>query len=177
MLHLCVDFFWRPLFAAFAIFTAHISNLNLTSLNPTPATCHKRKQKMPCNFKNVALQKLHCNIRFSAALTSFYQNHAATNEKLHYNIEKTASQESGAFLPLSCVFQAPTFRLPRVGPAEQTRTPKLTKKNWRRNSARLLSFFVAFFAVFLAIESPPLSPLFILKSKNSRRIRPARDQP
>ena len=27
-------------------------------------------------------------------------------------------QESGAFLPLSCGFQAPVFRLPRLGPAE-----------------------------------------------------------
>ena len=40
------------------------------------------------------------------------------NEKLHCNIEKAALQESGAFLPLSCGFQAPTFRHPRFGPAE-----------------------------------------------------------
>ena len=33
----------------------------------------------------------------------------ATNEKPHWNIEKAALQESGAFLPLSCGFQAPTF--------------------------------------------------------------------
>ena len=38
---------------------------------------------------------------------------AAANEKLHYNFEKAALQESGAFLPLSCGFQAPTFRHPR----------------------------------------------------------------
>ena len=34
------------------------------------------------------------------------------------NIEKAALQESGAFLPLSCGFQAPTFRNPRFGPAD-----------------------------------------------------------
>ena len=43
---------------------------------------------------------------------------AAANEKLHCNIEKAALQESGPFLPLSCGFQAPTFRHPRLGPAE-----------------------------------------------------------
>ena len=40
---------------------------------------------------------------------------AAANEKLHCNIEKAALQESGAFLPLSCGFQAPTFRHQRFG--------------------------------------------------------------
>ena len=44
---------------------------------------------------------------------------AAASEKLQYNIEKLALQESGAFLPLSCGFQAPTFRHPRLGPAER----------------------------------------------------------
>ena len=46
---------------------------------------------------------------------------AATNEKLHCNIDKAALQESGAFLPLSCGFQAPTFRHPRLGPADNSR--------------------------------------------------------
>ena len=45
--------------------------LNPTPLNPTPATCHKRKQKLRCNFWKVALPKLHYNIRFSAVRTSF----------------------------------------------------------------------------------------------------------
>ena len=45
--------------------------LNPTPLNPTPAICHKRKRKLRCNFRNAALQKLHCNIRFSAARKSF----------------------------------------------------------------------------------------------------------
>ena len=43
---------------------------------------------------------------------------AAANEKLHSNFEKAALQESGAFLPLSCGFQAPTFRHPCLGLAE-----------------------------------------------------------
>ena len=43
---------------------------------------------------------------------------AAANEKLHCNIEIAALHESGAFLPLSCGFQAPTFRHPRVGLAD-----------------------------------------------------------
>ena len=40
--------------------------LNLTPLNPTPATCHKRKRKLRSSFRSAALQKLHCNIGFSA---------------------------------------------------------------------------------------------------------------
>ena len=43
---------------------------------------------------------------------------AAAIGKLQRNNEKTALQESGAFLPLSCGFQAPTFRHPRLGLAE-----------------------------------------------------------
>ena len=39
---------------------------------------------------------------------------AAASEKLQCNIEKAALQESGAFLPLSCGVQAPTFRHPRL---------------------------------------------------------------
>ena len=49
---------------------------------------------------------------------------AAASEKLQCNIEKAALQESGAFLPLSCGFQAPTFMHPRLGPADQERARK-----------------------------------------------------
>ena len=88
-------------------------------LNPTPATCHKRKRKLHCSFRNAALQKLHCNIGlFCSAEVIWTRSCAAANEKLQCNIEKAALQESGAFLPLSCGFQAPTFRQPRLGPAE-----------------------------------------------------------
>ena len=54
---------------------------------------------------------------------------AAASEKLHCNIEKAALQESGAFLPLSSGFQAPTFRHLRLGPAEIVRPPNLQKQD------------------------------------------------
>ena len=55
---------------------------------------------------------------FCSAEVIWTRSCAAANEKLHCNIEKAALQESGAFLPLSCGFQAPTFRHPRWGPAD-----------------------------------------------------------
>ena len=54
--------------------------LKPTPLNPTPATWHKRKRKLRCSFRKAALQKLHCNIRFSAVQKSFLPN-AACNER------------------------------------------------------------------------------------------------
>ena len=60
------------------------------SLNPTPATCHQRKRKLRCSFRSAALQKLHCNIGFSAMRKSFgpktalqqTKNCTATSRKL-----------------------------------------------------------------------------------------------
>ena len=78
-----------------------------TPLNPSPAICHKR-QKSRCNFRKVALQKLHCNIRFSSR---FDQKLRCNKPKMCCNIEKAA-------LPLSCGFQAPTSRNPRSRPAD-----------------------------------------------------------
>ena len=93
--------------------------LNPTPLNPTPATRHMRKQKLRCSFRNAALQKLHCNIGFSAVRKSFGPEAVLQQTKnCNCNIEKAALQESGAFLPLSCGSQAPTFRHPRLGSAE-----------------------------------------------------------
>ena len=67
-----------------------------------------------CCAAEAALQhSLFCN-----ADTIFTQSCTATSEKLHCNIDKAALQESGALLPLSCRFQAPTFRHPRFGLAE-----------------------------------------------------------
>ena len=67
-----------------------------------------------CCAAEVALQhSLYCG-----AEVIFTKCCAATSEKLQCNIENAALQESGAFLPLSCGFQAPTFRHPRLGPAE-----------------------------------------------------------
>ena len=67
---------------------------------------------MRCRSCIATFAFLHCGRRFLP------KSCAATIGKLHSNIEKTALQESGAFQPLSCGFQAPTFRLPCLGPAE-----------------------------------------------------------
>ena len=81
----------------------------------------------PCNMPQakteVALQFSECcaaetalqHWLFCSAEVIWTKSCAAANEKLHCNIEKAALQESGAFLPLSCGFQAPTFRHPRLG--------------------------------------------------------------
>ena len=93
--------------------------LNPTPLDPTPATYHKRKQKLRSDFRKVALQKMHCNIRFSAVRTSFLPKAVLHQTKLHGNIEKAALQESGfptAFLWMPCSHV--NFRLPSLGPAE-----------------------------------------------------------
>ena len=90
----------------------HQQVLNPTPLNPTPATCHKRKRKLRCNFRNAALQKLHCNIglRFSAVRMSFWPKAALQQaKKLQCNTEKLHCRKV-----LSCRFQAPTFRRPRL---------------------------------------------------------------
>ena len=57
-----------------------------------------------CCAAEVALQhSLFCN-----AAAIFAKSCTAASEKLQCNIEKAALQESGAFLPLSCGFPAPT---------------------------------------------------------------------
>ena len=58
---------------------------------------------------------------FCSAEVIFTKRCAAASEKLHCNIEKAVLQESGAFLRLSCGFQAPASRRPRLGPAEKIR--------------------------------------------------------
>ena len=81
---------------------------------------------MPQAKTEVALQFSECcaaetalqHWLFCSAEVIWTKSCVAANEKLHCNIEKAALQESGAFLPLSCGFQAPTFRHPRLGPAE-----------------------------------------------------------
>ena len=86
--------------------------LNPTPLNPAPATCHRRKRKLRCSFRNAVLQKLHCNIGFSQCGCHFDQKScAAAGEKLQCNIQKAALQEK---VPLSCRFPA-DFKLPRLG--------------------------------------------------------------
>ena len=105
--------------STFSIMLLSKSKPHPSKPGPTPATCHKRKQKLRCKFRKVALQQLHCNICFSAVQMSILPaSRAATNEKLHCNIEKAALQASGAFLPPSCGFQAPALRHPRLRPAD-----------------------------------------------------------
>ena len=55
---------------------------------------------------------------FSSADVILAKSCAAASEELQCNIEKAALQKSGAFLSLSCGLQAPTFRHPRLGPAD-----------------------------------------------------------
>ena len=80
--------------------------------NPHPCNMPQAKTEVALQFSGccaaeVALQhSLFC----SADSHFMTKNCAAASEKLQCNIEKAALQKSGAFLPLSCGFQAPTFR-------------------------------------------------------------------
>ena len=89
---------------------------------PHPCSMPQAKTEVALQFSEsctaeVALQRL----LFCCAEVIFAKSCAAASEKLQCcqcNIEKAALQESGAFLPLSCGFQTPTFRLPCLGPAD-----------------------------------------------------------
>ena len=56
---------------------------------------------------------------------------AAASEKLQCDIEKAALQESGAFLLLSCGFQALTFRHTGLGPADESWNRAHSRSNSR----------------------------------------------
>ena len=96
------------------------------SASPKPDPSKPHPCNMPQAKTKVALQFAECcaagtalqHCLFCSAEAIWTKSCAAANEKLHCNIEKAALQESGAFLPLSCGFQAPTFRHPRFGPAD-----------------------------------------------------------
>ena len=81
--------------------------------------------KLRCRSCTATFAFLQCGRHFNKSC-------AAANEKMHCNIEKAALQKSGAFLPLSCGFQAPTFKHPRLGPAENhiCGENRLRKSNW-----------------------------------------------
>ena len=85
--------------------------LNPAPLNPAPATCHKRKRKLRCSFRNAALQKLHCNTRFSAVPTSFVPEPALQRTKICTATSKSLRCRKVA---LSCRFPA-GFKPPRLG--------------------------------------------------------------
>ena len=100
---------------------------------------------MPQAKTEVALQFLECCAAevalqlwlFCSADVILTKSCAAASEKLQCNIEKAALQESGAFLPLSCGLQAPTFRHPRLGPAEPG-CASAPRRSWLVNVAVLL---------------------------------------
>ena len=93
--------------------------LNPTPLNHTPATFHKRKTEVALQLpESCAAETALQHSLLCCADVVFTKSCAATNEKLYCNIENAALQQSGAFLPLSCGFQAPTFGCPRLGLAD-----------------------------------------------------------
>ena len=81
------------------------------SFNPTPATCHKQKRKLHCSFWSAALQKLHCNIVFSAVRKSFGPKAALQQTK---NCTATSKKLRCRKVALSCRFPA-DFKPPRLG--------------------------------------------------------------
>ena len=85
--------------------------LNPTPLNPAPATCHKRKRKLRCSFRNAALQKLHCNIGFSAVQKSLGPKAALQQTK---NCTATSKKLRCRKVALSCRFPA-GVKPPRLG--------------------------------------------------------------
>ena len=104
----------------------HQQVLNPTPLNPAPATCHKRKRKLRCSFRNAALQKLHCNIGFSAARKSFGPKAALQQTK---NCTATSKKLRCRKVALSCRFPA-GFKPPRLGThvSDLLKTNKQKKK-------------------------------------------------
>ena len=101
--------------------------LNPTPLNPTPATCHKRKRKLRCSFRKVALQKLHCNIRFFCSAEVIFTKKLRCSKR-NWNCNATLKKLRCTFLPLSCRFQAPQEPLNppflrRNGPSRSENSP------------------------------------------------------
>ena len=95
---------------------------------PLKRPIKRSMSNMPQAKTEVALQFLECcaaevapqHSLFCCAGMSFWPKAALQQAKnKQCNIEKAALQESGAFLLLSCGFHAPTFRHPRLAPAEQ----------------------------------------------------------
>ena len=123
------NYFYRHFGVSDTLPNAHSSvtqkNCFRISASPKPDP-----SKPPCNMPQakteVTLQFSECcaaevalqHWLFCSAEVIFTKSCAAASEKLQCNIEKAALQESAAFLPLPCGFQAPTFRHPRLGPAE-----------------------------------------------------------
>ena len=112
------------LFLAFCYHTntqLDLNNSKILSARPKPHPSKPHPCNMPQAKTEVALQFSECcaaevalqHSLFCSADVILTRSCAAASEKLQRNIEKAPLQESGAFLPLSCGFQAPTFRRPR----------------------------------------------------------------
>ena len=114
----CRGFSWRIFLGTFSHKSAspkpHPSKPHLCNMPQAKnGSCAAVFGMLRCRSCTAAFAFLQCRCHFDLLSC------AAASAKLQCNIEKAALQESGAFLPLSCGFQAPTFRHPRLGPAEQ----------------------------------------------------------
>ena len=98
-----------------------------------PAKTEVALQFSECCAAETALQ----HWLFCSAEVICTKSCAAANEKLHCNIAIAALQESGAFLPLSCGFQAPTFMHPRLGPAEDLAGSKVRVNSLGRSASKM----------------------------------------
>ena len=128
-------------------------------MNPTPATCHKRKQKLRCNLRKWRCRSCTATFAFlRSAEVIFTKFKAALQQAKNCSatLKTQALQERGAFLPVSCGFQAPTFRPPCLGPADlkalkgyqaSNRGSKGSRKN-SRGSKRLGAVFLYPIALF-----------------------------
>ena len=122
---------------------------------------------MPQAKREVALQFSECcaaevalqHWLFCSADVILTKSCAATSEKRHCNIEKAALQESGAFLPLSCGFQAPTLRQPRVGPPESAnRFARIGPSTVLHSMAPRVKLFFSYSPPAGIHSPPPLTP-------------------
>ena len=78
---------------------------------PHPCNMPQAKTKLRCNFRNAALQKLHCNTGFSAVQKSFGPEAALQQTK---NCTATSKKLRCRKVALSCRFPA-GFKPPRLG--------------------------------------------------------------
>ena len=126
---------------------ARIPNHASASASPKPHPSKPHACNMPQAKMEVALQfSESCAAEvapqhslFCSAEVIFTNNWAAASEKLQCNSGKAALQESGAFLPLSCGFQAPKFRHPRLGPDCNGATTPRSKEYPRLSSSNPLA--------------------------------------
>ena len=102
-----------------------------------------------CGSCTATLAFLQCGCHFDQKLRCSERKTAVRHWR------KAALQESGAFLPLSCGFQAPTFRHPRLGPADPCRATRVAL-----HMSQLISWdFIAFCRCSTGVALHPLNIL------------------